>query len=530
MAFIRNMTLQRALSGSRWLRSTNTWKICILVYACVFILCIPSVFGSDIVVLPSYFNDTCRGPKRALAADYSSRYTVYTIGIPENNCLVYTITLWLTGVVFKIIPCMLLAFLIISLLWTIKKAEKRRRALFESNSTNRARLRLRQQQQEMNGGLGGAGGGQQVPLARSDRTTTMLVVILGLFLLTELPQGAISIMTGIYVGDMREHVYPNVGDILDLLSLINSAVNFILYCAMSSKYRQVFWQVVLPRKVYVRWFLRPRAANGLFMQTQDPAVTTQVVLGGVGRRPELQALANIANNVQSVELEPDADQESSIIDLYKAANGNDGEFSLITESEPSSQSTTPKGRTRGSLLMANHPKKKMSDCNLRRQVMTRAAILAATPAIAASASMDSMARNGEEVQFSACEAANVESGPLAPDLSSPPGGSSTALKSLFNQKKQRWHISCSCLCKCACRSGSRSPLTAAIDHERSRNRVKRNSIAATNAEVVLASKDLVIPDVCNEAVESDLRRPLCPSFPIWRRCSRSSQAKEYVFV
>lgn len=40
---------------------------------------------------------------------------------------------------------------------------------------------------------------------------------------------------------------------MDLLSLLNSAVNFIIYCAMSRKFRCVFLQIIfscLPRAIH----------------------------------------------------------------------------------------------------------------------------------------------------------------------------------------------------------------------------------------------------------------------------------------
>ncbi|KAK6052723.1 hypothetical protein COOONC_09772 [Cooperia oncophora] len=77
----------------------------------------------------------------------------------------------------------------------------------------------------------------------------MLVVILIVFLITELPQGIISILCAIFTTDVHRYLYFYLGDILDLLSLINSCVNFVLYCLMSSRYRQTFWLVFLPSGV-----------------------------------------------------------------------------------------------------------------------------------------------------------------------------------------------------------------------------------------------------------------------------------------
>ncbi|CAI2355494.1 unnamed protein product [Caenorhabditis sp. 36 PRJEB53466] len=83
-----------------------------------------------------------------------------------------------------------------------------------------------------------------------DRTTLMLVVILLVFLITEFPQGIISILCAIFTTDVHRYLYFYIGDVLDLLSLVNSSVNFVLYCVMSSRYRQTFWEVIIPSWAY----------------------------------------------------------------------------------------------------------------------------------------------------------------------------------------------------------------------------------------------------------------------------------------
>ena len=82
----------------------------------------------------------------------------------------------------------------------------------------------------------------QVP---QDHTTPMLAAILIIFLLAELPQGVFLVLNGIYSSEsFHKRVYLPLGDLMDLLSLLNSAVGFLIYVAMSRKFRSVFLQLL----------------------------------------------------------------------------------------------------------------------------------------------------------------------------------------------------------------------------------------------------------------------------------------------
>lgn len=59
---------------------------------------------------------------------------------------------------------------------------------------------------------------------------------------------------GVYmvVAIVRVCVYANKGDLIDILALINSGINFILYCSMSRQFRKTF--IVLFRPKFLnRW-------------------------------------------------------------------------------------------------------------------------------------------------------------------------------------------------------------------------------------------------------------------------------------
>jgi len=79
-----------------------------------------------------------------------------------------------------------------------------------------------------------------------NRTTAMLVAVVLSFVATELPQGVIALMSG-FNESIFNDVYVPLGDVWDILVLVNSAVNFVLYCIMSRQYRKTFSIVFFTR-------------------------------------------------------------------------------------------------------------------------------------------------------------------------------------------------------------------------------------------------------------------------------------------
>uniref|UniRef100_A0A0M3IHM4 G_PROTEIN_RECEP_F1_2 domain-containing protein n=1 Tax=Ascaris lumbricoides TaxID=6252 RepID=A0A0M3IHM4_ASCLU len=121
--------------------------------------------------------------------------------------------------IFKVVPCFLLTISIAALLKIIADVSHRRRSLAQIMKK------------------------KKMP---KDHTTPMLVAVLSIFLIAELPQGVMSVLTGIYSREtFHQKIYLPLGNLMDLLSLINSAVNFLIYCAMSRKFRIVFLQLFI---------------------------------------------------------------------------------------------------------------------------------------------------------------------------------------------------------------------------------------------------------------------------------------------
>ncbi|XP_013409267.1 sex peptide receptor-like [Lingula anatina] len=145
-------------------------------------------------------------------------YMLEAGAICTDNFLV-NLKFWLYGVGVKIATCILLVIFSGLLIKAIHSANQRRRKLLfqgrraESEYTH-----------------------------EHNRTTTMLVTVVLLFVVTELPQGILLLMIGISENKAQSAwcVYFDLADFLDMIVLLNSSINFMLYCTMSQQFRNTF--------------------------------------------------------------------------------------------------------------------------------------------------------------------------------------------------------------------------------------------------------------------------------------------------
>ncbi|XP_073837907.1 G-protein coupled receptor dmsr-1-like [Musca autumnalis] len=177
----------------------------------------------------------------------------------HNKSLQYT-TFLIYSVLIKLIPSIALTILSIRLIMALLEA-KRRRKMLTSNAANGMKPTI-------NGKLAGGGGDgatQQTPQQKprknsktlekekqTDRTTRMLLAVLLLFLITEFPQGILGLLNTILGNDFYLQCYLKLSDIMDIMALINSSINFILYCSMSRQFRTTFTLLFRP-KFLDRW-------------------------------------------------------------------------------------------------------------------------------------------------------------------------------------------------------------------------------------------------------------------------------------
>ncbi|XP_047021675.1 G-protein coupled receptor dmsr-1-like [Helicoverpa zea] len=220
----------------------NTNIAIAVAYAVCPILCLPIYFAMKIQEIPSsskngHENVTLNDTDIIKNATVSTERE-YAIVMTDNNELL-TAIFWIYSVFIKLIPCVVLSILSVLLILKMKSSDRRRQKLLKksaitTNEGEKARLN------EDGGKRAGGGGG------RTDRTTRMLVALLGLFLATELPQALFGLLTAI-APHLFQVCYYAFGEVMDLMALVGSAVNFVLYCSMSRQFRSTFTR--LARKV-----------------------------------------------------------------------------------------------------------------------------------------------------------------------------------------------------------------------------------------------------------------------------------------
>ncbi|KAK7105544.1 G-protein coupled receptor dmsr-1-like [Littorina saxatilis] len=175
------------------------------------------VVAAIVSCLPLYFVYSVQDNGSGLNRNVSC-YSIVASQLAQDNPTYTQFVRWLFGVVFKILPCVLMAFFSTLLIIAMQQVKKRRARLFNKVT------RIVDPDHKSN---------------EHNRTTMMLLAVVICFIVTEIPQGILVLIWAVDEGFFND-VYIHLGDLMDMLVLVNSAVNFILYCIMSQHFRSTF--------------------------------------------------------------------------------------------------------------------------------------------------------------------------------------------------------------------------------------------------------------------------------------------------
>lgn len=189
-----------------------------------------------IICIPSYLTFTIRETR---VMETNGVVVLYHIGLSEvakeDNELLYIVNLWTYAVVIKLLPCCVLTVISYWLINVLYRVNRKKQEL----KTN---LELEPKQPPKMGKAE----------KRIDRTSRMLIAVLLLFLITEFPQGILGLLSGILGRCFFKNCYHLFGEFMDILALLNGAINFILYCSMSRQFRTTFNELFKP-KLLSKW-------------------------------------------------------------------------------------------------------------------------------------------------------------------------------------------------------------------------------------------------------------------------------------
>jgi hypothetical protein len=80
-------------------------------------------------------------------------------------------------------------------------------------------------------------------MRQENRITIILIVVVIVFLVCQLPTAIVLIYTSIHLvdyGSSEGKILLGLGNICNLLVAVNASINFLLYTALSDKYRKYF--------------------------------------------------------------------------------------------------------------------------------------------------------------------------------------------------------------------------------------------------------------------------------------------------
>lgn len=195
------------------------FKTFLVTLAGVFVICTPNYVCFNIMPA-SEPNDGCfEGSEND---ENSTHWRVGPSHFSESfDGLPLKFVFWFTSFAFFFLPALLLSVLIFYLISTVTSFGARRRRLGVSLPTTCWHIQ---------------------------HHTMMLLSVLVIFLGTQLPQGVVTLLCSFLSESFRLDVYQNLGELMELLTLINGSVSFLLYCLMSSMFRNTFRRLFCPAR------------------------------------------------------------------------------------------------------------------------------------------------------------------------------------------------------------------------------------------------------------------------------------------
>ncbi|CAL7949227.1 unnamed protein product [Xylocopa violacea] len=177
-------------------------------------------------------------------ATITSFYCEQLTKMAKNRSVLKEIIIWIHNVVIKFSSCLNLTIISSQLRQVLVKTKRRKRRYKNIRIKNLKRKRdLRFVNRNK----------------QPDENMKTLIVVLSLFLLTDLPQGILGFLTTMQHGrELYQSCCLMLDAVSDILSLVNSAVSVSLYCAIDNKFKATFSKFVCRKQQETPTNTRPK--------------------------------------------------------------------------------------------------------------------------------------------------------------------------------------------------------------------------------------------------------------------------------
>ena len=218
LAFFRYISICRKKIGIILCSKKYTNLSILSVYIFCILLCSPVILQSKIIELDcstANLQNTSYNVTTKVYDLYESDIDIQTKGF------IFKLIFFTQAIFFKIIPCILLIVFSCLLVHSIHITCK---SIFELQRND-----------------------QEIKKTKDyNRINIMLLLVCISFFLTEFPQGVLTFLCIVFESKhIYENIYMKLDDIVDLITLFNSAINFIIYCLMSREYRETFKHIFM---------------------------------------------------------------------------------------------------------------------------------------------------------------------------------------------------------------------------------------------------------------------------------------------
>ncbi|EGT47094.1 hypothetical protein CAEBREN_17817 [Caenorhabditis brenneri] len=142
----------------------------------------------------------------------------------ENKCIIFRTTVFAFGIGFGLVPCILNSIFFLLILFKLKAYEAQRKKNFS-----------------------------RMKSFGIDHSSRMLKAVLIMFLLVKTPEMLLTLFNSLFMIDYYVFILPMVGEFMQVLIIFNASTSFIIYCTMSSQFREVFIRIFVPTVIRGRF-------------------------------------------------------------------------------------------------------------------------------------------------------------------------------------------------------------------------------------------------------------------------------------